>query len=87
MTPECGTLDRRVVDHASESDAPPRGGEATVEWSGDGGSRHVLAPKYRTQGPALVFTVDEPGVVSFFVDGTAWAHAPTAQGCEPSGQR
>ncbi len=51
------------------------------------GQRHVLAPQFRTQGPALVFTVDEPGVVSFFVDGTAWAHAPTAQGCEPSGQR
>ena len=86
MTPVCGTLDMAVVDHASESDAPPGSGEATVEWSVDGGSRHVLTPPFRTQGRALVFTVDQPGVVSFFVDGTAWAHAPTAERCEPSGR-
>jgi hypothetical protein len=56
-----------------------------VEWSVDGGTRRVLAPPFRTEGPPVVVTVDEPGVVSLFVDGMAWAHAPTAQDWVPAG--
>lgn len=84
MTPRCGTLELWVVDHNAESDVT-LGGEATVQWSVDGGDRHVLAPPFRTEGRAVVVTVDRPGVVSLFVDDIAWAHAPTAQDCRPAG--
>jgi len=76
LTPLCGTLDLQVVDHNGRGS-----GEATVEWSVDGGPRTALTAPVPADGSPLRFTVDRPGVVSVFVDSLAWVHAPTAQSC------
>lgn len=82
LTPVCGTLDLWVVDHNARVDGD-LGGEASVEWSVDGGTRRPLPTPFPREGRAVVVTADRPGVVSLFVDDIAWAHAPTAQDCEP----
>lgn len=76
LTPVCGETTMQVADIGSRGS-----GAATVEYSVDGGDRTEIAPI-----PADGFLTFDPGasgIVSLFVDGLAWAHAPTAESCTP----
>jgi hypothetical protein len=77
LTPSCGSLDMMMVEHNGLGS-----GEANVEYSVDGGDRIVLDGGIPADEPEF-FTAAEAGIVSLFVDGIAWAHAPTAQDCAP----
>ena len=77
LTPLCGSLDLMVVDHNRRGS-----GEASVEYSVDGGDRIAITGGIPADEP-FVFRAAEAGIVSLFVDDIAWAHAPTAQDCTP----
>lgn len=76
LTPECGSTEFVVVDFNNRGS-----GAASVEFSVDGRDRQAL-PEIPAEG-SLTFDAGASGIVSLFVDGVAWAHAPTAQTCTP----
>ena len=78
LTPECGSRAMVVVDFNGVGS-----GTASVEYSVNGGTRTTVGA-IPSEGN-LRFEAHAGGLVSLFVDGIAWAHAPTAETCVPSG--
>lgn len=79
LTPDCGSLSMSVVDFNLVGSGP-----ASVEYSIDGGTRTTVG-EIPSDGSPLRFEANATGLVSLFVDGIAWAHAPTGETCVPPG--
>jgi hypothetical protein len=80
LTPFCdddGEPKMMIVDHNYRGST-----EADVEYSIDGGERVLLEEEIPDDGEPLI--IDSPadsGVMSLFVDGIAWEHAPVPTAC------
>lgn len=79
LTPDCGSRSMVVVDFNLVGS-----GAASVEYSVDGGTRTAVGA-IPSDGSPLQFDANASGLVSLFVDGIAWAHAPTGETCVPRG--
>lgn len=77
LTPDCGSRSMIVVDFNLVGSGP-----ASVEYSVDGGTRTTVGA-IPSDGSPMRFDANASGLVSLFVDGIAWAHAPTGDTCVP----
>jgi hypothetical protein len=76
LSQECGTAAMLANDHNRIGS-----GTATVEYAVDGGTRQELPPVPPDE--PLSFTPGDPGLITLFVDGIAWASTPTGETCVP----